>query len=140
MNDGTLVKGVILAHGGMAAGLLDAVSRISGITEGALVAVSNQGKSPEVLKAEVESLLEEGPTIVFTDLPSGSCAITARICSGKMREGAVVFSVNLPVLLDFVFHRDLPIHQLVPRLLKKGRENLTSAPEFPSDADHSPSG
>jgi len=140
MNDATLVRGVILAHGGMAAGLLDAVSRISGMAEGALVAVSNHGKSPEVLKAEVESLLEEGPTIVFTDLPSGSCAITARICSGEVREAAVVFGVNLPVLLDFVFHRDLQIHQLVPRLLKKGRETLTSAPEFLTDANHSPSG
>lgn len=140
MNDAAPVKGVILAHGGMAAGLLDAVARISGIAEGALVAVSNQGKSPEVLNEEIASLLEEGPTIVFTDLPSGSCAITARICSGDTGENAVIFGVNLPVLLDFVFHRDQPIHQLVPRLLKKGRENLTSAPEFPSDADHPPSG
>jgi mannose/fructose-specific phosphotransferase system component IIA len=140
MNDVAPIKGVILAHGEMADGLLDAVSRISGMTEGALVAVSNHGKSPEVLNGEIEGLLEQGPTIVFTDLPSGSCAITARICSRQKDEGAVIFGVNLPVLLDFVFHRDLPIHQLVPRLLKKGRENLTSAPEFPADADYSPSG
>ena len=140
MSDAPPVKGVILAHGKMAEGLLDAVARISGMTEGTLIAVSNQGKSPEALNQEITDLLDEGPTIVFTDLPSGSCAVTARICSRERGEGAVVFGVNLPVLLDFVFHREMPIHQLVPRLLNKGRENLTSAPEFAADAHRSSSG
>jgi hypothetical protein len=30
------------------------------------------------------------------------------------------------MLLDFVFNRDLPMAELIPRLLDKGREGMTS--------------
>jgi mannose/fructose-specific phosphotransferase system component IIA len=30
--------------------------------------------------------------------------------------------MNLPMLLEFVFHRELSLSQLVPRLLAKGKE------------------
>jgi len=119
-----------LSHGGMAKGLLDAVARISGVREEALRAISNEGKSPEALHAEVDDLLGKGPVIIFTDLPSGSCAVTARICCREGADEAVVFGVNLPILLDFVFHRDLPLEELVPRLLEKGRESIQSAPDL----------
>ena len=39
--------------------------------------------------------------------------------------------VNLPILLEFVFNRQLPLNELVPRLLAKGIGSVTSAPEFP---------
>ena len=42
---------------------------------------------------------------------------------------AVVCGVNLPVLLDFVFHRDLPMEELVPRLVAKGRDGIRSLPQ-----------
>ena len=131
MNKERSVQGVVLAHGVMAKGLVDAVARISGVGEEALKAVSNDGKSPEVLHSEVDDLLGRGPVIIFTDLPSGSCALTARICCRGGVEEAVVFGVNLPILLDFVFHRDLPLEELVPRLLEKGRESIQSASNLP---------
>lgn len=114
----------------MAGGMVDAVARISGISGEALVAVSNEGKSPDALKEELESILDQGPTVVFADLPSGSCALTARICCRDHPEEVVIFGVNLPMLLDFVFHRDLRMEELVPRLIEKGRASLTSVPEF----------
>ncbi len=49
---------------------------------------------------------------------------------GRDEHAAVVFGVNLPILLDFVFHRDLPLEELVPRLLEKGRESVQSVPDL----------
>jgi mannose/fructose-specific phosphotransferase system component IIA len=37
--------------------------------------------------------------------------------------------VNLPILLDFVFHRDMPLDELVPRLVGKGRDGIRELPE-----------
>jgi len=39
----------------------------------------------------------------------------------------VLFGMNLPMLLEFVFHRELPLSQLVPRLLAKGKEGVRTA-------------
>jgi hypothetical protein len=39
--------------------------------------------------------------------------------------------VNLPILLDFVFHRDLPVKELVPRLIEKGRAGIRTIPLDP---------
>ncbi|MBT8396724.1 MAG: hypothetical protein HKO65_18965 [Gemmatimonadetes bacterium] len=130
MSDPTKVRGVVLAHGTMAQGLVDAVARISGVNDDALVAISNDGKSPEALQAELVAFLGQGPVVVFTDLPSGSCAVTARICCQPGGEEAIISGVNLPVLLDFVFHRELPLEELVPRLLARGRDGITSVPDF----------
>ena len=139
MNKGQSVRGLVLAHGGMAEGMVDAVTRISGVSGEDLKALSNNGMSPETLQAEVNEVLGKGPVIIFTDLPSGSCALTARLCCREEMEAAVVFGVNLPILLDFVFHRDLPLKELVPRLLEKGRGSVRSAPDYTdgsADAHH----
>ena len=124
-----------MTHGAMAKGLLDAVARISGVGEEILRAVSNDGKSPEALQSEVAGFLGRGPVIIFSDLPSGSCAVTARVCCRDGEEAAVIFGVNLPILLDFVFHRDLPLKELVPRLLEKGRGSVQSVPDYSTDAN-----
>ncbi len=135
MSEETLVRGILLTHGSMAQGMADAVRRISGIGPEALVAMSNDGKSPETLKMELDELLAGGPVVIFTDLASGSCALAARVCCRRGSDQVVVFGANLPMLLDFVFHRHLPLQELVPRLLVRGRESLQSVPEFPHDAD-----
>lgn len=133
MNKEPPVLGVILAHGALAMGLSDAVERIAGVGEEALLPVSNDGKSPEALRFELSELLGGGPVIIFTDLPSGSCAVTARVCCRGDGDEAVVSGVNLPILLDFVFHRDLPLEELVPRLLEKGRGSVLSSPDYSRD-------
>jgi mannose/fructose-specific phosphotransferase system component IIA len=135
MSETVPVQGIVLAHGEMASGLADAVARISGAEREVLLAVSNSGKSPEILQAELAGILARGPTIIFADLPSGSCALTARLCCGEDPEAAVIFGVNLPILLDFVFHRHLPLTELVPRLLEKGRGGISSAPDFSINGD-----
>lgn len=128
MSEERVVQGVVVAHGEMADGLVDAVRRISGAGDDALLPLTNTGKSPESLQSEIYQLLGRGPVIIFTDLPSGSCALAAQLCCQEGGEEVVIFGVNLPMLLDFVFHRHLPLTELVPRLLEKGRGSVQCTP------------
>lgn len=134
------VRGVLVAHGEMARGMADAVRRIAGADADALVPVSNEDVSADHLAERLEELLGEGPGIVFTDLRTGSCAFAARFASKDRPERAIIFGVNLPLLIDFVFHRELSIEELVPRLLEKGRAELCSAPEPAPHGDRALSG
>ena len=124
MSDVELVRGVLLSHGKLAEGMVDAVRRITGLDDGVLVAMSNEGQNPQGLAKQVDVLVGSAPVVVFTDLGTGSCALTAQLtCRDKGRR-AVVFGMNLPMLLEFVFHRELSLSELVPRLLTKGREGV----------------
>jgi mannose/fructose-specific phosphotransferase system component IIA len=109
----------------MARGLVDAVKRISGHGEDVLAALSNDGRSPESLRAALEELLGDGPAVVFTDLQAGSCALAA-VATTRRRNTVVVCGANLPMLLDFVFHRDTPLDKLADRLVEKGRDGIRS--------------
>ena len=122
MSEGELVRGVLLSHGKLAEGMVDAVRSITDLDEGVLVAMSNQGQNPRGLADQVDALVGNEPVVVFTDLGSGSCALTAQLTCKDNGRRAVVFGMNLPMLLEFVFHRELSLAQLVPRLLAKGKE------------------
>jgi PTS system mannose-specific IIA component len=128
------VRGLVVSHASLAQGLVQSVRQIAGADEEALVAVSNDACGPEALQNAVRQALGEGPGIVFTDMPSGSCAFAARRLTLDRPETAVVCGVNLPMLLDFVFHRDLPLAELVDRLVSKGRASITGACREPSEA------
>src|SRR3954469_25361041 len=85
------VKGIVVSHGDMAEGIVDAVRQITGIDRNALVAVSNRGLSPDTLIEELRARLTPGqPTIVFTDLQSGSCAVAARRIAHQLPDTAVI--------------------------------------------------
>ena len=127
MSDVELVKGVLLSHGNLAEGMVDAVQRITGLGEGVLVPMSNEGQTPQGLADQVDALVGSAQVVVFTDLGSGSCALTAQLTCKDNGRRAVVFGMNLPMLLEFVFHRELSLSELVPRLLVKGKEGVKTA-------------
>ncbi len=127
MSDVELVKGVLLSHGHLAEGLVDAVQRITGLGEGVLVPMSNEGQNPQGLADQVDALVGSAQVVVFTDLGSGSCALTAQLTCKDNGRRAVLFGMNLPMLLEFVFHRELSLSELVPRLLVKGKEGVKTA-------------
>ncbi|MBI4408521.1 MAG: hypothetical protein HY561_02355 [Gemmatimonadetes bacterium] len=128
MSEAGPARGIVVAHGALAQGLVDAVQQIAGTNEDILTPLSNQGLSPDVLVARIRDRLGPGPTIIFTDLPSGSCGFAARRLTRELPGVAVVCGTNLAVLLEFVFHREEPISELVARLLAKGRASICCAP------------
>jgi mannose/fructose-specific phosphotransferase system component IIA len=128
MSEQPRVRGVIVGHGDMPRGLVDAVRRIAGEAAAGLEAVTNEGKGPDVLRKDVDAAAGEGPAIVFVDLQTGSCgAAAAYACRGDQHR-AVICGVNLPMLLDFVFHRELALDALVKRLVESGRAAIRVAP------------
>lgn len=126
MSEAAGVRGIVVGHGDMSQGLVNAVRHIAGGAADALVAVSNDGLAPKDLASALEEAAGAGPVVVFADLSTGSCGMAAAYsCRDKDRR-AVVCGVNLPMLLDFVFHADLPLDALVTRLVEKGREAIRS--------------
>ncbi|MBW3533801.1 MAG: hypothetical protein KY453_01075 [Gemmatimonadetes bacterium] len=127
------VRGIVFTHGRMAEGMVDAVRTIAGTPEEALVPLSNEGRGPESLMDELDRLAGDAPAVIFTDLQSGSCAMAARLsCRGRAPR-AVVCGANLPMLLDFVFNREMPLDALVVRLVESGRKGIQALPA-PSEA------
>lgn len=126
------VQGILVGHGKLADGLLDAVTEITGLRDG-LTAVDNRDLTPEALEKLLGELCGDHPSIVFVDLPSGSCAFAARRLQAGRSNLAVVCGVNLPLLLDFIFHRNLPLHEIIERL----RTHVGVSIEHTRDADPS---
>ncbi len=126
------VRGILVGHGKLAEGMLDAVAGITGSREG-LIPVDNEDLTPEALEAHLDSLVGEDPSVVFVDLPSGSCAFAARRLKRHHPRMAVVCGVNLPLLLDFVFHRTSPLEEIVERL----RARVGVSIEYTRNADSS---
>jgi mannose PTS system EIIA component len=101
--------------------------QICGVGEEALATISNEGRGPEGLLDRFAKAVGDAPVIIFTDLGSGSCALAARKLAIEPSDTGIVCGVNLPMLLDFVFHRDLPLQALVERLVEKGRGGISGA-------------
>ena len=135
------VRGLIVSHSSLAEGMASAVRQIAGVDEDALGTLTNEGCGPAGLIERIAEATGGEPVILFTDLGSGSCAFAARKVAMDRPNTGIVCGVNLPLLLDFVFHRDLPLAELVERLVEKGRAGITGAcREETAHADRAVSG
>jgi mannose/fructose-specific phosphotransferase system component IIA len=123
----TAVRGIIIGHGDLAVGLIDATRSITGIAPDALQGISNTGKAPDALVRDLAALLDGGPTVIFTDLQAGSCAFCARRLCREHGGTALITGVNLPMLVDFAMNRTLPLDELLARLVDRGRSGITMA-------------
>ena len=104
------LRGVVVCHGRLAGALVDAAEQISGVT-GALQAVSNTGCDRGTLEERVAAAVGSGPALVFVDLSSGSCLFAVLNRLRANTSAKVVTGVNLAMLVDFVFHRSLPLDE-----------------------------
>jgi len=113
------LHGVVVCHGRLAGALVEAAEQISGVT-GALTAVSNTGCDRGALEERVAEAVGDGPAVVFVDLSSGSClfAVLNRLKANATAK--TVTGVNLAMLVDFVFHRSLPLDEAAARAATSG--------------------
>lgn len=100
------LRGVVVSHAAVAESLVSAVGAITGLAD-ALVPVSNDGCDTVALARRVHEAAGAGPAVLFVDLPGGSCLASAMRLAHGRPDLAVVTGVNLAMLLEFVFHRDL---------------------------------
>jgi mannose/fructose-specific phosphotransferase system component IIA len=100
------LRGVIVSHAAVSQALATAVAAITGIDD-ALVPISNEGCGNEALAERLGQAVGTGPAVLFVDLPGGSCLTSAARYAKQHADIAVVTGVNLAMLLDFVFHRDV---------------------------------
>ena len=112
--------GVVVAHSELAAALLAAVRAIAGEDVG-LVAVSNTGCDRAALTRSLDAAIGGRPAVVFTDMAGGSCAFTASALARGRTDVKVVTGVNLAMLVDFAFHRTLPVAEAARRAVEVGR-------------------
>jgi PTS system N-acetylgalactosamine-specific IIA component len=121
------VVGIVAAHGKLAAGLVSAVQAITG-RGGELISISNEGLNPEDVGESMAAALDSsGSTVIFTDLPAGSCTLAARRLQKERPSLTVVVGVNLPMLLEFVL-RDAHEGQDIEAAVGRGREHVRIIP------------
>jgi len=113
------LRGVIVSHAAVAEALVAAVRAITGV-EGALIPVSNEGCDQDALKARLVEATASQPAVLFVDLPGGSCLTSSLRFARGRAELAVVTGVNLAMLLDFVFHRDVAPAEAARRAAEAG--------------------
>ncbi len=113
------LKGVVVSHAALAAGLVDAVRQITGEGD-QLIALSNEGCDGGLLAERLKEAIGDVPAVVFVDLPGGSC-LQAAVRHQRSTTGiAVVAGVNLAMLLDFIYQRDLTPQAAAQRAVEQG--------------------
>jgi mannose/fructose-specific phosphotransferase system component IIA len=117
--------GIVFAHAEVGNAFVGAVQSIAGDQHG-LVAVSNTGCDRAALVARLDAAIGGKPAVVFADMPGGSCAFGAASYARDHGNIAVVTGVNLAMLLDFAFHRDLTPAAAAARASQTGRGAITA--------------
>jgi mannose/fructose-specific phosphotransferase system component IIA len=117
------LRGIIVSHAAVAEALVAAVRAITGIDNG-LTAVSNEGCGTEQLAERLRDAVGEGPALLFVDLPGGSCMTSSTRYARQHADIAVVTGVNLAMLLDFVFHRNITPEEAARRAVDAGAKAI----------------
>lgn len=122
----TPLKGVVVGHGDLAKAMVHAAEEITGV-RGVLLSISNVDCSRNDLEARVQAAVGSDPSIVFVDLPSGSCFFAAMRGLGRLPHVRVIAGVNLTMLVDFVFHREAALDPAATRAREVGGRAIAGA-------------
>lgn len=95
------MRAIVAGHGSFAPGLISAVDQITGRGD-RFVPMTNSGLCLEDIQGMLGRVLDEtGATVIFTDLPAGSCTMAVRRLLRERPGVRLVTGVNLSLLLDF---------------------------------------
>ena len=117
------LTGIVFAHAQVAQAFVAAVKAIAGEGHG-LVPVSNEGCDRAQIQARLDEVIANRPAVVFADMPGGSCAFGAGAYARTHDKVRVVTGVNLAMLLDFAFHRELSPAEAATRAAETGRSSV----------------
>ncbi|MCK4303793.1 MAG: hypothetical protein KAY24_06110 [Candidatus Eisenbacteria sp.] len=123
------ILGIIVTHDQLGDELLRTAESILGPQE-RIVVKSNRGHSHKALIGEVNSLIDqlagkEEPVVLFADLHGGSCGHACSAAAASNGRVLVACGVNLPMLLEFLFHRGrVGLSELKSRMVCKGRQEI----------------
>lgn len=102
-DDRATARAVVAGHGEFASGMIRAVAQITGRSD-MFVPISNASMSREELEQSIGSHVAAGASVIFTDLPAGSCTVAARKVIRGRSGVALVTGINLAGLLDFALN------------------------------------
>jgi PTS system N-acetylgalactosamine-specific IIA component len=118
------VKAIVAGHGTFAEGMLSAIEQITGRSD-LFIGVTNRDLSAHDVETLIrDRLATSGASVIFTDLPAGSCTMAARRIQREQPGLTVVTGVNLATLLDFAFHVEAGDAHAVEHAADKGRASL----------------
>lgn len=114
-------RALVAGHGEFAAGLVSAVAQITGRGE-VFLALTNREQSAQDVERNMRGMLERTDvSVIFTDLPAGSCTMAARRLQRERPELILITGTNLASLLDFVFAEALTPREAAQHAVEKGR-------------------
>ena len=116
----TPARAVVAGHGDFAAGMLRAVAQITGRSD-MFIPITNANMSREELERSIDEHVTAGASVIFTDLPAGSCTVAARkVIRGKSGV-SLVTGVNLAGLLEFALNSDRSAKECASAAAEKAR-------------------
>jgi mannose/fructose-specific phosphotransferase system component IIA len=122
-----IIRGIIIGHGGFAEALLETAEQIVG-KQIEVEVISNKGLSCDSMTETINNTVLNGDvekTIVFLDLPGGSCTISCYSLLKGKRNLNIISGVNLPMLIEFFMLREkYSAEDLMKILIEKGKANI----------------
>jgi PTS system N-acetylgalactosamine-specific IIA component len=121
---GTPPRALVAGHGDFATGLVSAVVQITGRADVFLTLTNRDLSAQDVERAMRGQLDRTDITVVFTDLPAGSCTMAARRIQRERPALVIVTGANLATLLDFTFAEEMTADAAARHATEKGRQAL----------------
>jgi mannose/fructose-specific phosphotransferase system component IIA len=118
-----ILRGIVVAHGALGQALVNEAERISG-QRGVLVAVTNEDGDKVEIQHRVAEAIDGQSSVIFVDMPCGSCFFAAMHEARGHQDVRVVTGVNLPMLVDFLHNRTLPPAVGAARAAEKGTDAI----------------
>ncbi len=122
-----MIGAVIISHGELSRAVLEALFQIAGKQDD-ILAVSNTGRDLRQMEKDLRDALGRlkgcSEVIFFSDLHGGSCSLICRRLLAEHENLALITGYNLPMLIEFAFHRSRSLGEALSIIEKKGQRDI----------------